>query len=216
MQTIAEHEEMTAWSVKEKRKGATIGLVPTMGYLHAGHVSLMRVMRPLVDRVVVSSYVNPLQFGVDEDLDRYPSDPVGDAEKCRAAGVDCLFVPSDIYPDGFRTAVMVHELTDGLCGASRPGHFEGVTTVVSRLFGLTRCDVAIFGEKDFQQLAVIRRMVRDLAMPVQVIGAPLIRADDGVALSRRNAYLSDHQRSMARTLSSALFAMAREASGGGK
>lgn len=198
--------DMARWAGSVQRKGQTIGLVPTMGFLHRGHTSLMAQMRPRVDKLVVSIFVNPLQFGENEDLDTYPRDLKGDLEQCAVQGVDVVFAPVDLYPDGFSTAVMVHGLTDGLCGGKRPGHFEGVCTVVTRLFGLTRCDQAIFGEKDFQQLAVLRRMARDLALPVTLLGGPIVRDEDNVALSSRNAYLSTDQRSRAGSLSRALFA----------
>ncbi|MCB9678637.1 MAG: pantoate--beta-alanine ligase [Alphaproteobacteria bacterium] len=210
MITVTETAAMTAWSTARPGR---IGFVPTMGFLHSGHVSLMQRLRPEVDRLVVSIFVNPLQFGPNEDLDRYPRDPEGDAAKCRAAGVDALFVPTDFYPSDFSTGVSVARLTEGLCGAKRPGHFDGVTTVVARLFGVTRCHVACFGEKDYQQLAVVRRMVRDLALPVEIVGAPLIRDHDGLALSSRNKYLTADDRPRALSLHHALFAMrdAREA-----
>ena len=207
MESLADSAALTAWAKAQHAAGHTIGFVPTMGFLHAGHASLMALLRPRVDQLVVSVYVNPLQFGPGEDLDRYPRDPEGDAALCRDQGVDALFMPTDLYPDGFATSVSVHGLTDGLCGAKRPGHFEGVATVCARLFGLTRADLAAFGEKDYQQLAVLRRMVRDLALPVEIVGAPLVRDDDGVALSSRNKYLSEGDRRRARTLHQALFAM---------
>jgi pantoate--beta-alanine ligase len=197
-----------------RRQGLRVGLVPTMGYLHDGHVSLMRVLRSKVDRLIVSIYVNPLQFGPNEDLSRYPRDPDGDAKRCVEAGVDALFMPSDLYPDGFSTAVSVHGLSEGLCGATRPGHFDGVATVVARLFGVCGCDVAIFGEKDFQQLAVIRRMTRDLSLPVEVLGAPLVRDVDGLALSSRNVYLSASERARALSLPRALFGLQRQFNAG--
>ncbi len=207
-------EAMVAWADAARRSGKRIGLVPTMGFLHAGHVALMEQVRPSVDALVVSIYVNPLQFGPGEDLDRYPRDPEGDAAKCAAAGVDAIFSPRTLYPEGFQTSVSVHELSEGLCGATRPGHFDGVCTVVARLFGLTRCDVACFGEKDYQQLAVIRRMVRDLALPVTIVAGALIRDVDGLALSSRNKYLSADERKRALSLHRALFAMADAARAG--
>lgn len=203
MQIVRTWQEMAAWS--DGRPG--VGLVPTMGYLHPGHGSLMSLLRPHCDTLVVSVYVNPLQFGPNEDLARYPKDPEGDTRLCEQHGVDVLFMPTDLYPDGFSTSVSVHGLTDTLCGASRPGHFEGVATVCARLFGLTRASVATFGEKDFQQLAVLRRMVRDLALPVRIVPAPLVRDTDGVALSSRNKYLSPEERERAQSLHRALFAM---------
>jgi len=201
--TAALRARVATW----KADGLTVGFVPTMGFLHRGHLSLMALARPRCDRLVVSIFVNPLQFGVGEDLDTYPRDHQGDAQKCRSEDVDLLYVPDDFYPADFSTRVSVSEVSAPLCGAARTGHFEGVTTVVARLFGLTRCDLAVFGEKDYQQLAVIRRMVRDLALPVQVVGGPLVRDEDGLALSSRNAYLSPANRLRARTLSQALAAM---------
>ncbi|MEN0066450.1 MAG: pantoate--beta-alanine ligase [Myxococcota bacterium] len=207
MEIVTEPEAMQAWAREHRRPDVTIGFVPTMGFLHAGHRSLMDALRPRVDHLVVSIYVNPLQFGPNEDLDRYPRDPEGDAALCTEAGADVLFMPTSLYPSGFATSVSVHGLTEGLCGASRPGHFEGVATVCARLFGLTGCTHAAFGEKDFQQLAVIRRMVTDLAIDLQIVGCPLIRDDHGLALSSRNKYLSDADRNRAQTLSRALFAI---------
>lgn len=214
MHVVGSPEAMVAWADAARAEGHRIGLVPTMGFLHRGHVSLMERLRPRVDRLVVSIFVNPLQFGPNEDLDRYPRDPEGDGARCEAAGVDCLFVPDDMYPDGFQTEVSVHQLTTGLCGASRPGHFEGVCTVVARLFGLTRCHEACFGEKDYQQLMVIRRMVEDLAMPVKIVPGALVRDDDGLALSSRNKYLSPTERSRALSLHRALQSMADGAAQG--
>ncbi len=208
MEQIATSAAMTAWSVSQKNEGLTIGFVPTMGFLHRGHASLMSLLRPRVDRLVVSIYVNPLQFAPNEDLDTYPRDIEGDLATCRAEGVDCVFMPPDLYPDGFSSSVSVHGLTDRLCGASRPEHFDGVTTVVSRLFGVTRCDLAVFGEKDYQQLAVIRRMTTDLALPVEIVPGALIRDDDGLALSSRNKYLSADDRARGLSLHRALFKMA--------
>lgn len=207
MQTISDRVELASWVRQTRARGQTIGFVPTMGYLHEGHLSLMRQVRPLVDQLVVSIYVNPLQFGPNEDLDRYPRDPDGDSAACAMEGVDLLFMPTDLYPDGFSTQVSVHGLTDYLCAVSRPGHMEGVATVCTRLFHLVGCDVACFGEKDFQQLMMIRRMVQDLALPVRIVPGALVRDDDGVALSSRNAYLSPEERTRARTLHQALFAM---------
>jgi len=193
---------------QRRATGERIGFVPTMGFLHAGHRSLMALARPQCDHLVVSIYVNPLQFGPGEDLDTYPRDPEGDAAACIAEGVDTLFMPADLYDGDHRTTVSVSELTDGLCGARRPGHFDGVTTVVARLFGLIQPHVAVFGEKDYQQLAVIRRMERDLQLGVDVVGGPLIRDPDGLALSSRNAYLSPENRQRGLSLHRALFAMA--------
>lgn len=190
--------------LQHKRQGKTIGFVPTMGALHAGHTSLMDIARPLCDILICSIYVNPLQFAPTEDLSTYPHTPELDHHMCREHGVDIVLRPSTLYHPLHNTRVEVHELTNGLCGASRPSHFAGVTTVVARLFGLVQPDVAVFGEKDFQQLAVIRRMTEDLAMPIQIIGGPIVRDESGLALSSRNAYLTptDKQRalSLSRTL----------------
>ena len=214
MEWIEGPDAMARWAQEAHRSGHTIGFVPTMGFLHRGHASLMALLRPRCDRLVVSVYVNPLQFGPDEDLDRYPRDREGDGALCEAQGVDALFMPQDLYPDGFATAVAVHGLTDGLCGAHRPGHFEGVTTVCARLFGLTGADLAAFGDKDYQQLIVIRRMVRDLALPVRIVPGPLIRDEDGVAMSSRNKYLAPDQRRRATSLSRALAQMQRDVARG--
>lgn len=203
--TLHTPDVMSAWS---RGQHGRIGFVPTMGFLHEGHVSLMERIRPEVDALIVSIFVNPLQFGPNEDLDRYPRDPDGDRAKCAAVGVDCLFIPDgpeDFYPSDFSTTVSVAGLTDGLCAANRPGHFDGVTTVVARLFNITRCDVACFGEKDYQQLAIVRRMVRDLAMPVEIVAGGLVRDRDGLALSSRNKYLTPEQRNRALSLHDALF-----------
>lgn len=214
MQVLGSPREMTLWSDGVRHRGQRIGLVPTMGFLHEGHRSLMRQLRPQVDQLVVSIFVNPLQFGPTEDLDRYPRDLEGDLAACRAEGVDAVFTPDELYPDGFSTSVQVHGLTSGLCGARRPGHFEGVTTVVARLFGLTRCDTAIFGEKDYQQLVVIRRMTLDLGLPVEIVGGPLVRDPDGLAMSSRNRYLDAVQRARGLSLHRALFAMRDAAEAG--
>lgn len=207
MQVIVEPDAMQAWAREHRRPGVSIGFVPTMGFLHLGHRSLMDRLRPAVDHLVTSIYVNPLQFGPNEDLDRYPRDPEGDAATCEAAGVDVLFTPTELYPSGFSTSVSVHGLTDGLCAASRPGHMEGVATVCTRLFGLVGCTHTAFGEKDYQQLAIIRRMVTDLALGVEVVGCPLVRDEHGLALSSRNKYLSDAERARAKSLSQALVAI---------
>jgi len=207
MLTLRSAEEMVAHAGEARRSPSRIGLVPTMGFLHAGHRALMAALRPRVDLLVVSVFVNPLQFGPNEDLARYPRDPEGDAAACAAEGVDVLFLPTSLYPPGFTTRVRVPALDQGLCAVSRPTHFEGVATVVSRLLGLTSADVAIFGEKDYQQLAIIRRMVRDLAIPCEILGAPIVREPDGLAMSSRNVYLSAEERGRAPSLYAALTAM---------
>ena len=182
--------------------GRRTGLVPTMGALHRGHVSLIELARRGEDYVVVSIFVNPTQFGPDEDYQNYPRDTAGDLEVCAQAGVDLAFLPAreDIYKPGAVTTVHVTELTDTLCGASRPGHFDGVATVCAKLFNIVLPDVAYFGQKDAQQLAVLRQMVRDLDMPLEIVGCSTIREDDGLAVSSRNVYLSPAQRQQAACL----------------
>ncbi len=207
MRTVTDPAALQQQMLALRAQGKSIGFVPTMGFLHRGHASLFDVARPRCDVLVASIYVNPLQFGPGEDLDRYPRDPTGDARTCAAHGVDVLFIPETLYPPGHQTRVGVPGLSTGLCGKDRPAHFEGVATVVARLFGLVQPTVAVFGEKDFQQLAILRRMVTDLALPISIIGGPLVRDDDGVALSSRNAYLSPDERRRARTLSQALFSV---------
>ena len=207
MQVITAPEDMTAWSLAERARGRRIGLVPTMGFLHAAHTSLVDLARNHCDRVVVSIYVNPLQFGPDEDLDRYPRDTEGDLATCERHGATTVFIPTQLYPPGFATTVSVEGLTTGLCGAHRPGHFDGVTTVVARLFGIVLPHIAVFGEKDYQQLAVVTRMSADLALGVEVVPAPLVRDSDGLALSSRNRYLSPEERRRGLSLSRALRAM---------
>jgi pantoate--beta-alanine ligase len=193
-----------------RRAGRVVALVPTMGSFHDGHRSLMRAARTEADLVVVSLFVNPTQFGPDEDLDGYPSDLEGDAATAAAEGVDILFVPSvaEMYPEPPRTTVHIDELTDRLCGASRPTHFDGVATVVTKLFSVVGPCRAYFGRKDAQQLAVIRRLVDDLNLRVAVIGCPLVREPDGLARSSRNAYLTTDDRTAATVLWKALSAAA--------
>lgn len=204
---ISRIDEMTAVVNQKKADGQRVGLVPTMGYLHDGHLSLVQTASQNADCVVVSIYVNPTQFGPNEDLDVYPRDFQGDMNKLAELGVvTTVFLPKDneIYPAGFSTKVVVDHLTTGLCGASRPTHFAGVTTVVTKLFNIVRPDVAVFGEKDYQQLAVIRRMVRDLNLSTEIIGAPTVRESDDLAMSSRNAYLTPQQRQAAPTIIRAL------------
>ncbi|MET0919665.1 MAG: pantoate--beta-alanine ligase [Acidimicrobiia bacterium] len=206
MITVTTIAEVRASCDAARRRGARVGFVPTMGYFHEGHRSLMRAARADNDFVVVSLFVNPTQFGANEDLDAYPRDLEGDATAAESESVDVLFMPTvaEMYPAGARTTVHVDGLTAGLCGASRPGHFDGVTTVVAKLFSIIGPCRAYFGRKDAQQLAVIRRMTTDLDLPVDVVGSPLVREPDGLAMSSRNAYLSSDERRTALVLSRAL------------
>ncbi len=201
MRTYATNAQLQR-AIRDKRvQGQTIAFVPTMGNLHEGHLELVRKARELCDVVVVSIFVNPMQFGQNEDLDSYPRTLLADKEKLFAEGVQILFAPSaeEIYPEGLgvQTAVNVPALSDTLCGASRPGHFTGVATVVTKLFNIVQPDVAVFGEKDFQQLSIIRKMVMDLCLPIEIVGVPTARAEDGLALSSRNGYLTPEQRERA-------------------
>jgi pantoate--beta-alanine ligase len=217
VEVIEAPRAMQAWADATRRAGRRIGFVPTMGYLHDGHLSLIAVARARADACVASIFVNPLQFGANEDLARYPRDLERDTARLRATGVDVLYLPAAgaMYPDGFQTHVEVERLTRGLCGRTRPTHFRGVTTVVAKLFHAVKPHVAVFGEKDFQQLAAIRRMVADLDFDVEVVGAPIVREADGLAMSSRNAYLSAPERTAARCLSRAL-AAARTAAAAGE
>jgi pantoate--beta-alanine ligase len=209
----AVRQQVKTW----RAEGHRVGLVPTMGALHAGHISLVTAALQSADRVLASVFVNPTQFGPSEDLERYPRDLEGDSAKLAAAGCHALFTttPEAMYPDGFCTWVEVDGLTDGLCGAKRPGHFKGVTTVVTKLFGIVQPDVACFGEKDRQQLAVLTRMTQDLNLPIEVKGCPIVREDDGLALSSRNRYLSADERQRGLALSRGL-RLAAEAFAGGE
>jgi pantoate--beta-alanine ligase len=207
MQVIERVSELQAWSDGLRAQGRRIALVPTMGALHEGHLSLVRVGLARADRVVASVFVNPTQFGKGEDYAIYPRDLKGDSEKLRRAGCDVVFAPpvSEIYPQGWSTWVEVEGgLGAGLCGRSRPGHFRGVTTVVARLFNAARPHVAVFGEKDYQQVAVIRRMTRDLLFDIEIVAAPTVREADGLAMSSRNENLSEVERDQARALNAAL------------
>ncbi len=199
-------DELQRWADRERAAGRRIALVPTMGALHEGHLSLARLARGLADRVVASIFVNPTQFGPTEDLECYPRELDADVERLAAIGVEVVFAPSleEIYPPGDSTWIEVEGLTDGMCGPFRPGHFRGVTTVVARLFHAAKPHVAVFGEKDYQQLQVVRRMVRDLRLDVEIVGGPTVREADGLAMSSRNAYLSPEGRSQARALCAGL------------
>lgn len=208
METLSTIEALRAW--RKQRWSRRIGLVPTMGYLHEGHMELVRVARRHCDEVVVSVYVNPTQFGPGEDLDSYPRDLEGDRRKCEEAGATALFVPTDEMMYGpersaFATRVSVAGgMGEHLCGAHRAGHFDGVTLIVSKLFNLVQPDVAVFGEKDYQQLAIVRRMVRELNVPVEIVGVATVREADGLAKSSRNRYLEGAHREEATSLSRAL------------
>jgi len=206
MEIVNHPRDMQAASLAWRQQHQTIALVPTMGYFHEGHLSLMRYARERGDRLVVSLFVNPTQFGPSEDLDRYPRDLERDAALAREVGVDVLYTPtaSQMYPEGYQTYVSVEDVSQGLCGASRPGHFRGVATVVLKLFNQVLPHLAVFGEKDYQQLVVIKRMVADLDVPVQVEGRPIVRETDGLALSSRNTYLSREERQAALCLFQAL------------
>lgn len=206
MRILASVTEMQATALAWRRQGRRIGFVPTMGYLHEGHLSLIALARQQADVVVVSLFVNPTQFGPHEDFERYPRDWERDRQLCEKAGADILFAPAtgDMYAPGATVVVDEDQLSRMLCGASRPGHFRGVLTVVAKLFNLVQPDVAVFGQKDAQQLRLIRQLVRDLNFPVTVIAAPIIREPDGLAMSSRNKFLSPEERRQALCLSRAL------------
>jgi pantoate--beta-alanine ligase len=205
---VRDPREMRARTEDLRRDGRKIAVVPTMGALHEGHLTLLRAARARADIVILTIFVNPTQFGPNEDLAKYPRDEAGDLAKARTCGIDLAFCPdaSAMYPAGAQTFIEVRELAKPLCGASRPGHFAGVATIVSKLFHITNPHVAVFGEKDYQQLAIIRRMVRDLDMGIEILGVPIVREGDGLALSSRNAYLSADQRKTALSLSKGLAA----------
>ena len=208
--------EVQAFSERVRQSGRRLGFVPTMGYLHEGHLSLMREAAGRCDVVMASIFVNPTQFGPKEDLARYPRDFEGDLAKCQSAGVQAVFAPdeSEMYPPGAQTWVEVTDVSRGLCGEKRPGHFRGVATVVLKLFNLTRPHAAFFGEKDFQQLKVIETLARDLFCGVEVVGMPTVREADGLAMSSRNAYLSAPERERALALYRGLSAARVMAEGG--
>jgi len=205
MKVITDIKQMKDTIKSLKKEGKSVGFVPTMGYLHQGHLSLLECSKKENDITVLSIFVNPLQFGKNEDLDRYPRD--FERDKNMAKDADIIFYPDykDMYPQDFQTYVEVVELTKGLCGAYRPGHFRGVTTVVMKLFNIVNPDRAYFGKKDYQQYIVIKQMVKDLNMDIEIIGCPIIREEDGLAMSSRNKYLSEEERKQATGISKALF-----------
>ena len=216
MDTLATPGAMQAWADAERAAGRRIALVPTMGALHGGHLALVAEARRRADRVVVSIFVNPIQFDRREDFERYPRTLDADLASCAEAGVDAVYAPAAgaMYPEGFRTAVEVGGLTEPLCGRGRPGHFRGVTTVVTKLFHAVRPHCAVFGEKDWQQLAVVRRLAADLDFGVEVVGVPTVREPDGVALSSRNRRLAGADRAAARCVPRALDAAAAAVAAG--
>ena len=216
MKILKTKAEMQAWSKARKKESRTISFVPTMGYLHAGHISLLEQGKPLADELVLSIFVNPTQFGPTEDLDAYPRNIENDLALAEKAGVTAVFLPDtdEIYGKNYQTRVALDHLPNYLCGRSRPVHFSGVATVVTKLFNIVMPDVAIFGEKDYQQLRIIRQMTRDLDFDIQIIGSPIVREPDGLAMSSRNAYLTPEQRKSALSLSKAI-AMARQAAAKG-
>lgn len=209
MKIITAVQEMQQTALDLRRQGKRIAFVPTMGYLHEGHASLLREGRRQGDVLVLSIFVNPTQFGPNEDLDRYPRNLEGDCGLAQGCGTDIVFAPTakEMYPAGFQTTVSLGPLTAPLCGASRPGHFNGVAVVVTKLFGIVQPDVAFFGKKDFQQLAVIRQMTADLNLAVKVVGMPIVREADGLAMSSRNSYLSVEERQQALCLYRAVLAV---------
>lgn len=207
MQVFNSIKEIQQWSLQNKKQGKTIGLVPTMGYLHNGHLSLVREARKQCDIVIVSIFVNPIQFGVNEDFDEYPRDIQRDQLRLEAEKADAIFAPAikEMYPGGYNTYVEVlGEITGKLCGAQRPGHFRGVTTVVSKLFNICLPDKAYFGQKDAQQALIVEKMVKELNFPLEIVRVPIVREEDGLAMSSRNVYLDHEQRREALILSQAL------------
>jgi pantoate--beta-alanine ligase len=216
MATVRTVKDLRAQIAKWREAGESIGLVTTMGALHAGHLSLIALARSNADRVVASIFVNPTQFGPREDFSRYPRDEASDVAKLAEAGADLVYIPdqAEMYPPGFTTRVIVQDLTEDLCGAARPNHFEGVATVVTKLLLQCAPDFAVFGEKDYQQLLVIKRLVSDLNIQVRIMGAPIVREEDGVALSSRNFYLSPAERKTAPLLYQTLSTVAANLANG--
>jgi len=211
MEVINQIEEMRLWSQKQRAEGRIIAFVPTMGYFHDGHLSLMREGKKRANCLVVSIFVNPTQFGVGEDFDRYPRDLERDRKLAEKTGVDVMFVPNreEMYPENYQTYVTVEEITKDLCGRSRPGHFRGVATVCLKLFNIVNPHLALFGKKDFQQLMVIKRMVKDLNLNLEIIAMPTVREPDGLAMSSRNTYLKVGERMAALSLSRSLLVAKR-------
>ncbi|OBQ57505.1 pantoate--beta-alanine ligase [Halodesulfovibrio spirochaetisodalis] len=206
MQIITSPAELQKICLKWRCEGIKVGLVPTMGYFHEGHKNLMRIAREKSDKLIVSLFVNPTQFAANEDLDAYPTNHEGDAQDARELGTDILFIPEpgSMYAEDHATWVEVPNLAKGLCSETRPTHFRGVSTVVTKLLVLTLPEYAVFGEKDWQQLAIIRRLTRDLNLPTTIIGGPLIREDDGLAMSSRNAYLTPEERAQAKHINAGI------------
>lgn len=195
-------QDMQKYALQLRAQGKRIGFVPTMGSLHEGHLSLVEIAKKHCDVVGVSIFVNPTQFGPNEDFSKYPRDEAGDLQKLESVKTDFIFLPTPqgMYPEGFQTTIILGDITKGLCGALRPGHFDGVATIVLKLFNIVQAHVAIFGEKDYQQLAVIQAMVEDLNLPLEIIGAPTARSPEGLALSSRNIYLNEEEKKQALTL----------------
>ena len=199
MEIIKTIPDMQKRANELRNEGKRIGLVPTMGALHEGHISLFKIARPLCDVLITSIFVNPTQFGENEDLEIYPRDFEGDEKKCKSAGVDIIFYPStdEMYPEGYTTFVEVKGLSEIMCGRTRPNHFKGVATVVAKLFNIVKPHLSVFGNKDYQQAVIIEKMVEDLNFDVEIIRAPIVRESDGLAMSSRNAYLKDDERRQA-------------------
>lgn len=208
MKILRTNAEMAKWREERYREGQTVGFVPTMGYLHRGHLALVEDALRRADHVVVSIFVNPTQFSPGEDLDQYPRDFERDLDLCRELGVQAIFAPEvkEMYPDGFQTRVVVDHLTQNLCGLHRSGHFDGVALVVTKLFCAVRPHLAVMGEKDFQQLVVVKRLSKDLNLGVEIIAHPTVREPDGLAMSSRNTYLSEEERQSALSLYRSLIA----------
>lgn len=206
MEILKTKADMQAWSKEQKRRGRTISFVPTMGYLHQGHISLLEKGRPLCDELVLSIFVNPTQFSPNEDLDAYPSDTENDLRLAKEAGTTAVFLPNrdEMYQENYQTRVALDHLPNYLCGKSRPVHFGGVATVVTKLFNIVMPDVAVFGKKDYQQLQVIKQLVKDLDFDIEIIGGDIVREPDGLAMSSRNAYMTPEQRKNALCLSQSI------------